>query len=138
MRKFLVVAAIGAVATLGMAGRAQAQAFYPKTTDVPARVQGGYAYPSQYPTYPGQYSTTSRKRHHDDDKARRDRDRDDDDRNGRNDSRDQYGQYGQRSTNGYGAYGAAGIPSRVGDHDSASRSRSTNGNRDGRWNRDGR
>ncbi|HKW10514.1 MAG TPA: hypothetical protein VJO33_09045, partial [Gemmatimonadaceae bacterium] len=72
MRKFLVMAAIGAVAVLGMAGRAEAQAFYPKTHNVPARVQGRYAYPSQSPTYPGQYSTPSHERRRVNDKARRD------------------------------------------------------------------
>lgn len=135
MRKFLVMAAIGAVAVLSMAGRAEAQAFYPKTPNAPARVQGGYAYPSQYPTYPGQYSTPSHKRHRDNDKARRDRDRDDDNRGWNSGYRDRSD---DRSNYGYGGNGASGVPSRVGGHDSAGRSRAGNGdNRDGRY-RDGR
>jgi hypothetical protein len=149
MRKLLIAAAVAAVGAVGFAGRADAQAFYPKTphTNVPARVQGAYGtqgaygYPGQYPSYPGQYPqypTTSNRRYDDRGHVRRDRDRDDDDRSrdDRYDRRSNYG-YGSRSTSGYDA------PSRVADHDATSRSRSTwNDNRrnerSNHYRRDGR
>jgi hypothetical protein len=146
MRKLLIAAAVAAVGAVGFAGRADAQAFYPKTpnTNVPARVQGAYGtqgaygYPGQYPSYPGQYPqypTTSNGRYDDRGNVRGDRDRDDDDRsrNDRYDTRPKYG-YGSRSTSGYDT------PSRVADHDAASRSRTTRNDnrRDDRWTHDGR
>ena len=136
MRKLLAAVAIAAVATLGLAGHASAQVFYPKTPTTPSRVGGVYGYPSQqYPTYPGQYSTPSHKKHHDNDKARRDRDRDDDDRRWDN-ARDSSNR--QHSSSGYGtSAGAYGAPSRVGGHDSPSQSPYGN-SRDRRWDRNGR
>lgn len=138
MKKLLAAAALAAVATLGFAGHASAQTYYPRTGNAPARVGGVYGYPSQqYPTYPGEYSTPSHKRHDRDDKARRDRDRDDDDRGWQN--ADQ-GRYERGSNYGYGTTaGAYGVPSRVGRNNAAARSRDGYGNnRDARWNRDGR
>jgi len=140
MRKLLIAAAVAAVGAVALAGRADAQTFYPKTphTNVPARVQGAYGYPGQYPSYPGQYPqypTTSDGRNDDRGHVRRDRDGDDDDRSryDRHDTRSSYG-YGSRSTSRYDA------PSRVANHDAASRSRSTRNDnrRDDRWTRDRR
>ena len=131
MRKLLAAAAVAAVATLGLAAGASAQGYDPTTpTNVPARVGGAYGYPSQYPTYPGQYSTASHKRRHRADEARRDRDGDDDDRGSQNASRDRYERgsnygYGANSNYGYGSNaGTNGVPSRVG-----APSRSTYGER---------
>ncbi|HEX4469099.1 MAG TPA: hypothetical protein VH080_06170, partial [Gemmatimonadaceae bacterium] len=106
--------------------------------NTPARVGGVYGYPSQqYPTYPGEYSTTSHKRRDRDDKARRDRDHDDDDRGWQN--ADQ-GRYERGSNYGYGSTaGAYGVPSRAGANNTAARSRAGYGShRDARWDRDGR
>src|SRR5438105_4853117 len=102
MRKLMVAAAVAAVSTLGFVGRADAQAFYPKTPKAPARVQGAYSYPGQYPSYPGQYPeypTTSRARRDAGRHVKRDRDGDDDDRS-------RYGaqnRYDPRSSYGYGS-----------------------------------
>jgi hypothetical protein len=145
MRTLLIAAAVAAVGAVAFAGRADAQAFYPKTpnTNVPARVQGAYGtqgaygYPGQYPSYPSQYPqypTTSNGRKDDRGHVRRDRDGDDHDRSryDRHDPRSNYG-YGSRSTSSYDA------PSRVANHDATSRSRSRNNNgRDDRWTRDRR
>jgi len=139
MKKLLAAAAVAAVATLGFAGHASAQTFYPRTpTNVPARVGGVYGYPSQqYPTYPGEYSTPSHRRRDRDDKARLDRDRDDDDRGWQNTDQ---GRYERGSNYGYGtAAGSYGVPSRVGENNATARSRDGYGhNRDARRNRDGR
>ena len=120
MRKLLAAAAVAAVATLGLAGQASAQAFYPGTpTNVPARVGGVYGYPSQqYPTYPGEYSNAAHKRHDRDEKARRDRERADHDRDWRNDDRSR-NDSGWNS--GYGSSaGANSVPSRVGGYNAQS------------------
>ena len=137
MRKLMVAAAVAAVSTLGFVGRADAQAFYPKTPKAPARVQGAYSYPGQYPSYPGQYPeypTTSRARRDAGRHVKRDRDGDDDDRSrygaqNRYDPRSSYG-YGSRTT------GLNSAPSRVADHEAASRSSSrwNDNHRDDRWN----
>ena len=120
MRKLLAAAAVAAVATLGLAGHASAQAYYPGTpTNVPTRVGGVYGYPAQqYPTYPGEYSSSAHKRHDRDEKARRDRERYDHDRDWRNDerSRDDRGWNSGYGTNA----GANTVPSRVGGYNAQS------------------
>jgi hypothetical protein len=139
MRKVTLAVGVAMLATLGMVGRVDAQQFYPKTATTPARVDGGYGRASQYPTYPPQYPTTSRARHTDSRNAQRDRDRDDDRRwNGNVNRRyDQRSAYDSRY--GYGSTASTGAPSRVGDHESTTRSRSGYGvARDNRWDRGGR
>lgn len=92
MKKLTFAFAAAACAALGIAGRANAQSYYPPTSNVPTHVQGATrtygtygtypAYPA-YPSYPGQYpqqTSSSRERHDRDRPDRRDDDRNRDER----------------------------------------------------------
>jgi hypothetical protein len=144
MKKLMVAAAVAAVASLSVASRVNAQAFYPGPTGAPAAggTYGTYGgYPGTYgtyPSYPQQNPTASH----------RDRDRDDDNRYARNDRRDddrrrsEYDRrdnYDRQSRSGYGTTSAtSGVPSRVGNRESAAeaRGRTTGNSRDARTGRD--
>ena len=132
MKKLTFALAAAACAALGIAGRANAQSYYPPTSGVPTHVQratgrygtyGTYPASPEYPNYPGQYpqqypTTSASREHHDWNRDRRDRDRRDDARNG-----DQ-----SRYDSRYGAVN--GVPTHV----AQSSSRTYNRNDRDRWN----
>lgn len=136
MRKLIMAAAVAAIATVTLVGRADAQA--------PSRVRGAYGSASQYPTYPPQYPTTSQRQHDRRYDARNDHDEDDDDNGnwGDNSARHDRGRhkgFDHSRHNGYGK-GAKATPSRANGRDWTGRSaRSRRGDdRDERSNRNGR
>ena len=145
MRKLLFAAAVIAVGSLGMASRASAQAYYPRSNGAPATQGGYYPYPGTYGGYPGTYGTypaypqqsTTVRNHRRDDDDRYDRRarRDDDDRQSGYQSRDVYDRRGNHNYS-YGA-GVNGAPSRVANHESAANGRHQS-SRNGKWDRDGR
>jgi hypothetical protein len=144
MRKLIVAAAVAAVASLGLVGRANAQAFYPGSSAQAPTTRGTYdpnypygAYPSYPAQYPSQYPSASQRKRdddHDRDVRRRDEDRDRDRRPGYGSS----SQYDQRSgTYGYPTRGStSNAPARVTEHtsDVYSRGTSRTGQRDSRYN----
>lgn len=124
MKKLSIVAGIVAVATVGLVGRVQAQAFYPgtTTTGVPGRVSGTYGgYPSQYPSTSGQYPQYPSTAHQRGDDDRRDgkherkHERREDSYRDRDGDRDD-----QRSS--YGSRSSGSVPSRVRGYSTDARS----------------